>query len=75
MTGDDGEFGPLLALPSEKTEAKLKELNAKLSIINQEISSTKEQLKKVYEYSAELIHNTKSISEPLVYSPFEKVSK
>ena len=75
MTGDDGEFGPLLALPSEKTEAKLKELNAKLSIINQEISSTKEQLKKVYEYSDELIHNTKSISEPLVYSPFEKVSK
>ena len=40
MTGDDGEFGPLLALPSKETEIKIKELNAKLSIINQKISAT-----------------------------------
>ena len=75
MTGDDGEFGPLLALPSKETEIKIKELNAKLSIINQEISATEEQLKKVYEYSDELIRNTKPKAEPIVYAPFEKVSK
>ena len=75
MTGDDGEFGPLLALPSKETEIKIKELNAKLSIINQEISATEEQLKKVYEYSDELIRNTKPKAEPIVYAPFEKVFK
>ena len=54
---------------------KIKELNAKLSIINQEISATEDQLKKVYDYSDELIRNTKPKAEPIVYAPFEKVFK
>ena len=75
MTGDDGEFGPLLPLLGEETEIKIKELNAKLSAINKEISVTKEELKKVYEYSNELVRNTKPIAKPIIQAPFDKLTK
>ncbi|MEK9516909.1 MAG: DUF1549 domain-containing protein, partial [Flavobacteriaceae bacterium] len=44
MTGDDGEFGPLLPLSNEETQAKLDQLNQGLNQIKKNIAITREQL-------------------------------
>ena len=54
MTGDDGEFGPLLPLTNKATQIKLDQLNQGLNHIKKDLAITREQLQKVYQYSDEL---------------------
>ena len=75
MTGDDGEFGPLLPLSNKETQAKLDQLNEGLSNIKKEISITREQLKKVYQYSEELVMKTKAKPELVFHSGFEQMGE
>ena len=75
MTGDDGEFGPLLPLSNKETQAKLDQLNEGLSNIKKEISITREQLKKVYQYSEELAMKTKAKPELVFHSGFEQMGE
>ena len=75
MTGDDGDFGPLLPLSDQETQAKLNQLNERFSIIKNEISITSEKLKEVYQYSEELVANTKSKPELIFHGAFEKMAK
>ena len=75
MTGDDGEFGPLLPLSNEATQAKLDQLNQGLNHIKKDIAITREQLQKVYQYSEELLANTKAKPQLVFHGAFEKMAK
>ncbi len=75
MTGDDGEFGPLLPLTDEQTQSKLDQLNQSMSAIKKELAITSEELKQVYEYSDELIKKTKAQPNLLFHGKFEKISQ
>ena len=59
MTGDDGEFGPLLALADDKTQSQLDQLNQIFGTIKKDISITRDQLEEVYQYSDELAAKAK----------------
>ena len=75
MTGDDGEFGPLLPLTDEQTQSKLDQLNQSMSAIKKELAITSEELKQVYEYSDELVKKTKAQPNLLFHGKFEKISQ
>ena len=75
MTGDDGDYGPLLPLSSEETQAKLDQLNEGLSNIKKEISITSEKLQEVYKYSEELVAKTKAKPELVFHGGFEKMAE
>lgn len=75
MTGDDGNFGPLLPLTDEDTEAKINELNTKFSYIKKEIAATKDQLNEVYQYSEELLKSAKPESNLYLYAPFDQITQ
>ncbi|MBL6643155.1 MAG: DUF1553 domain-containing protein [Flavobacteriaceae bacterium] len=75
MTGDDGEFGPLLPLTDEQTQSKLDQLNQSMSAIKKELAITSEELKQVYEYSDELIKKTNAQPNLLFHGKFEEISQ
>lgn len=75
MTGDDGEFGPLLPLTDEQTQSKLDQLNQSMNAIKKELAITSEELKQVYEYSDELVKKTKAQPNLLFHGKFEKISQ
>ncbi|MEK9608274.1 MAG: DUF1549 domain-containing protein, partial [Flavobacteriaceae bacterium] len=75
MTGDDGEFGPLLPLTDEQTQSKLDQLNQSMSAIKKELAITSEELKQVYEYSDELVKKTKAQPNLLFHGKFEKITQ
>ena len=75
MTGDDGEFGPLLPLTDEQTQSKLDQLNQSMSAIKKELAITSEELKQVYEYSDELVKKTKAQPNLLFHGKFEEISQ
>ena len=75
MTGDDGEFGPLLPLTDEQTQSKLDQLNQNMSAIKKELVITSEELKQVYEYSDELVKKTKAQPNLLFHGKFEEISQ
>ena len=75
MTGDDGEFGPLLPLSDKETQSKLDQLNQSLVSIKKNIAITSEQLQEVYQYSEELATKTKARPQLVFHGAFEKMAK
>ena len=75
MTGDDGEFGPLLPLSNKETQSKLDQLNQSMASIKKDIAITSEQLQEVYQYSEELVSNISPKPELIFYGTFEKMAK
>lgn len=75
MTGDDGEFGPLLPLSNEETQSKLDQLNEGLTSIKKNMVMTSKQLEEVYQYSEELAAKTKSKPQLVFHGAFEKLAK
>ncbi|RPG63960.1 MAG: DUF1553 domain-containing protein [Flavobacteriaceae bacterium TMED42] len=75
MTGDDGDFGPLLALTDHETQAKLDQLNEGLTKIKKDIAITSENLQEIYQYSEELASKTKAKPELVLHGAFEKMAK
>jgi hypothetical protein len=75
MTGDDGEFGPLLPLSDDETQRKIDQLNEGLSSIKKEIAITRKQLEEVYQYSEELLAKTNAKPQLLFHGAFEKMAK
>ncbi len=74
MTGDDGNYGPMLALPDEKTEAKLAEINASIQVKEETLKLTKEQLAEQGIFIKQLISNTPKRPKGLVgYFPFDNM--
>jgi len=59
MTGDDGDFGPLMLLPNVSQEKKISDLDEKIALKKTQLKLTKEELAEFYNYS-------NSLSEPKV---------
>ena len=54
MTGDDGDFGPLLMLPNQKKQKTLNKLQDQIEEKNNELALKKEELAEMYSYVEEL---------------------
>lgn len=73
MTGDDGDYGPLLPLTDPLTQKKLDQLNQKMSAIKKDLEITQKQLEDIYQYSEQLAQNTAK-TPPTFHAPFEKIA-
>ena len=74
MTGDDGEFGPLLPLTDQLTQSKLDQLNEGLNSIKKQLEITQKELEEVYQYSEQLAQNTNVNPRPLFHAAFEEMA-
>ena len=54
MTGDDGDFGPLLYLPTENQEVQLEKLKTLISQTQTKLDLSKKELAEVYQYIEKL---------------------
>ena len=76
MTGDDGNYGPMLPLPDEATEAKLTEINESIKAKESELSLTQKELKAQDAFINKLISNTNRRPKGLVgYFPFDRMGE
>ena len=84
MTGDDGDFGPLMLLPTEEKEKEIEEIKTKIRVKENEIKSKKNELKKFYSYAENL--RNKSSDQKIIfknlksnhligYYPLDKIKK
>lgn len=74
MTGDDGNYGPMLALPDDKTDGKLKDLQTAIDEKERELSLTKKELADLNTYIAQLPPNV--IKKGLAgHYPFDNILK
>ena len=84
MTGDDGDFGPLMLLPTEEKEKEIEEIKTKIRVKENEINSKKNELKKFYSYAENL--RNKSSDQKIIfknlksnhligYYPLDKIKK
>ncbi len=78
MTGDDGDFGPLLFLPDQKTEKKLNKLELAIDVKENELKSKISELDNFYNY-ADKLSNFESVVIPkkniIDKVSFDKISK
>ena len=56
MTGDDGDYGPLMLLPEVSQEKKILALDKKIDQKNTKLKLTEKELSEFYNYSLSLIH-------------------
>ena len=63
MTGDDGDFGPLLFLPDEKTEKKLNKIQLAIDTKKKELDTKIQELERFYSY-VDNLSNLESKSIP-----------
>ena len=76
MTGDDGNYGPMLALPDKETEEKLAEINASIQAKESELELTKKQLKEQGTFVSKLIANKRNIPKGRIgYYPFDRMGE
>ncbi len=73
MTGDDGNYGPMLLLPSEKEEQHLAELDKALLAIRNNLRLTKEHISKTVDF-VEALGSVSNFNpdQPVVHFPLEK---
>jgi hypothetical protein len=72
MTGDDGNYGPMLLLPDEKTEKEIALLDEKIAAKEKELALSAAKAEAIVQFiSNTLPKNNKRGME--VYLPFEKV--
>ena len=75
MTGDDGDYGPLLPLPDETTEQHLQRLENSITQIEKEIELNATDLASLETYMDELPSTKKVMDSRIGYYPFDKVEK
>ena len=74
MTGDDGNYGPMLPLPDSETEAKLAEIDKSIKAKESEIILTEKQLREQGTFINKLISNQSKRPKGLVgYFPFDNM--
>ena len=75
MTGDDGNYGPLLYLPTSNQEQQLQKLKAVVKNTQRKIELTEDELSDVYKY-IEKLPSERQINKALVgYYPFDKIEQ
>ncbi len=78
MTGDDGDFGPLLFLPDQKTEKKLNKLELAIDVKEKELNSKNSELNNFYNYAYKLSNFESSVvpnKNVIEKVSFDKISK
>lgn len=76
MTGDDGNYGPMLALPHPDTEARLAELNQEIAEREQRQNLTAEELKAQKDFLEAINPKRLPLAKArLAELPMEKISK
>ncbi len=74
MTGDDGNYGPMLTLPDDETEEKLKTLEKSIQEKEQHLQLTKKELADLDTYMRQLPANVEE--DGLIdYYPLDKLTK
>ena len=73
MTGDDGNYGPMLTLPNKSTEAKLNDLQIEIAKKEKELVLTKNELAQLEEYIKTLPSSFVETGK-LGYYPLDKLS-
>ncbi len=74
MTGDDGNYGPMLALPDTETEEKLGKLEKLITAKEQTLELTKKELANLETYITTLPKDATK-KELLGHYPFDKVAR
>jgi hypothetical protein len=74
MTGDDGNYGPMLSLPDTETEKKLGSLEKSIQEKEDQLKLTKKELADLDTYMKKLPKDFKQ-NGILGYFPFEKLTK
>jgi len=74
MTGDDGNYGPMMTLPDSETKAALKTIGKSIEEKENQLKLTKKELQDLNSYIAKIPSN---ISEKglIAHYPFDKLSK
>ena len=75
MTGDDGDFGPLLYLPTANQEEQLQKLQTLIQETQTKMQLTEKELAEVYEYIDELPKSTEINQYLLGHYPFDNLSQ
>ena len=60
MTGDDGDFGPLLPMPSKEKENEISQIKTKIDDKEKEIDIQKNELREFYSYVENLKNKNSS---------------
>ena len=78
MTGDDGDFGPLLFLPNEETELKLNKIKSAIVLKEKELDTKISELRRFYSYVDNLSkYKSRSIPKKNIIEKvsFDKIRK
>ena len=74
MTGDDGNYGPMLPLPDADTETKLAEINESIKAKESELLLTEKELREQGTFINQLISTRNKRPKGLIgYFPFDKM--
>ena len=74
MTGDDGDYGPLLYLPSKNQEENLGKLENNIIKTRNKIVLTEKELAELYQYIEKLPSEKEMNNGLLGYYPFDKIN-
>ncbi|MBM1104617.1 DUF1553 domain-containing protein [Aurantibacter crassamenti] len=74
MTGDDGNYGPLMSLPDETTETKLNKIKKSIAQKESELKLTKKELQDLDSFIAQIPSNITE-KELIDHYPLDKISK
>ena len=74
MTGDDGDYGPLLYLPSKNQEENLGKLENNIIKTRNKIVLTEKELAELYQYIEKLPSEKEMNKGLLGYYPFDKIN-
>ncbi|UWX54260.1 DUF1553 domain-containing protein [Maribacter litopenaei] len=74
MTGDDGNYGPMLSLPDKNTEVKLNDLQSKIGKKEKQLALTKNEMAQLEKFIKSLPDSFTETGK-LDYYPLDKLSK
>ena len=74
MTGDDGDYGPLLYLPTKNQEENLGKLESNIKKTRNKIVLTEKELAELYQYIEKLPSENEMNKDLLGYYPFDKIN-
>ncbi len=75
MTGDDGNYGPMLLLPDDNTAAKIQHIQKEISKKEQALNERVADLKQTEKFIQSLKDNSKKLPIPDHHYPIESISK
>ncbi|MDN5213517.1 DUF1553 domain-containing protein [Fulvivirgaceae bacterium BMA12] len=75
MTGDDGNYGPMLLLTDEETDALLEDLDEKIQNKEKALDFSQEDINSIRDFVGNNSHAQKDPAGLIGYYPFDKVRK